>query len=113
MPTSAPKHRPLRPLAPRHQVPERNRQAGRQYATNSATWRRLREQVLARDLYTCRDCHRISARKGEAHVDHDDGDPWNNDMANLVTRCAPCHAAKTARQDGGYGNARRQPSTTR
>lgn len=28
------------------------------------------------------------------------------DPTNLRTLCAPCHARKTAREDGGFGNAR-------
>lgn len=96
-------------MAPRHQPPERDRQAGRQYATNSPQWRRIRKRVLLRDLYTCRKCGRLVGGKGEAHVDHVDGDSSNNpeDGSNWQTLCAPCHSAKTATEDGGFGNSRR------
>lgn len=40
-------------------------------------------------------------------VDHVDGDAMNNDRSNLQPLCASCHAAKTAREDGGFGNPRR------
>lgn len=47
-----------------------------------------------------------STRAGNV-VDHVDGDSWNNAPANLQTLCWAHHSAKTARQDGGFGNARR------
>ena len=28
---------------------------------------------------------------------------------NLACLCRPCHSRKTARQDGGFGNAQREP----
>gem|GEM_PF-4480047 len=43
--------------------------------------------------------------KGQAHVDHVDGNPNNNDPANLRTMCVGCHSRKTARENGGFGNA--------
>lgn len=61
--------------------------------------------MLARDCYTCQDCGRLAGRKGEAHVDHRDGNPANNDPVNLQTLCASCHSTKTATRDGGFGNA--------
>ena len=104
----APRHDPFSRPVRRHAPPERSRQEGRQYATNSATWRRIREQVLIRDLYTCQalGCGKLVGGKGEAHVDHVDNDPSNNDMANLQTLCVPCHSSKTATEDGGFGNQR-------
>lgn len=81
-----------------------DRQAVRQYATNSSQWLAIRQQVLMRDSYTCQTCGRVCGRKGEAHVDHIDGDSGNNQMANLQTLCAPCHSRKTAKEDGGFGN---------
>jgi 5-methylcytosine-specific restriction protein A len=90
-------------------VPAADRQQRRQYATNSAEWRAIRQQVLLRDNYTCRACGRTAGGKGEAHVDHIDGDSGNNpeDGSNWQTLCAPCHSAKTAREDGGFGNRKR------
>lgn len=83
-----------------------DRQAVRQYATNSSQWLAIRQQVLMRDSYTCQTCGRVCGRKGEAHVDHIDGDSGNNpeDGSNWQTLCAPCHSRKTAKEDGGFGN---------
>lgn len=61
----------------------------------TAEWRRLREIVLHRDVYTCRLCQRICSHKGEAVVDHII--PHRGDRAkfvqlsNLQVLCAPCH----------------------
>jgi len=87
-----------------------NRQATRALPTNSAAWRRIRDSVLLRDHYTCRCCGRVVGGKGEAHVDHIDGDSGNNpaDGSNWQTLCVKCHSVKTAREDGGFGNAQRR-----
>lgn len=86
-----------------------DRQATRALPTNSAKWRRIRDSVLLRDHYTCRCCGRMVAGKGEAHVDHVDGDSSYNpaDGSNWQTLCVQCHSTKTAREDGGFGNVRR------
>lgn len=39
--------------------------------------------------------HRLPIRRGGARLD----------PANFRQLCAPCHASKTARMDGGFGNA--------
>lgn len=105
----------LRTIAPRlkapasritpHRPAEASRQARRALATNSAEWRRLRLEVLTRDLWVCQHCmKRISFAKGEAHVDHKDGDDSNNDMDNLQSLHMHCHSKKTAAEDRGFGN---------
>jgi len=87
-----------------------NRQATRALPTNSAAWRRIRDSVLLRDHYPCRCCGRVVCGKGEAHVDHIDGDSGNNpaDGSNWQTLCVKCHSIKTAREDGGFGNVQRR-----
>ncbi|MCF5089612.1 hypothetical protein GIW57_05410 [Stenotrophomonas sp. PA-6-5C] len=52
-----------------------NRQAKRALPTNSRAWRALRETILLRDLYRCQEhgCGVLCAGKGQAHVDHVDG----------------------------------------
>ena len=81
--------------------------ASRQYPTNGKAWRTIRQSVLVRDCYTCQHCKALVGGKGEAHVDHVDGDAWNNpaDGSNWAVLCASCHSRKTAREDGGFGNA--------
>lgn len=92
-------------------VPAADRQQRRQYATNSAAWLAIRARVLLRDQYTCQnpECRRVCGRKGEAHVDHIDGDSSNNpdDGSNWQTLCATCHSRKTCLEDGGFGNRKR------
>ena len=68
-------------------------------------WRRLRDQVLLRDHYTCQHCGRVALPSGLA-CDHiipvaKDG---TDDMSNLQTLCdgpGSCHEAKTIREAGG------------
>lgn len=62
----------------------------------SYRWQRLRAAVLARDPL-CRDC-----KQPATDVDHDDGDPSNNDPANLVPRCHSCHSRKTMSKQHGF-----------
>lgn len=62
---------------------------------NSSRWQRLRAYVLARDPL-CRDC-----KQPATDVDHDDGNPSNNDPRNLVPRCHGCHSHKTGRERAG------------
>lgn len=83
-----------------------DRQKTRGLHTGSKRWRAIRRQVLARDLYLCRDCGRYGDQ-----VDHADGDSHNNDEANLVTRCIRCHSRKTARETHNSTGSR--PSSTR
>ena len=67
---------------------------------NSARWQNLRKLVLHRDP-VCTECnqqpstdvdHRIALAKGGTHSED-----------NLRGLCGPCHARKTALEDGGFG----------
>ncbi|WP_223484720.1 HNH endonuclease signature motif containing protein [Stenotrophomonas indicatrix] len=105
MPRRAPKHRPYSLGCAAYQPPQRDRQAERALATNSTPWRRLRALVLA----ACPLCVACSAEgriRAASHVDHRDGDSRNNELSNLQGLCVRCHSAKTAREDGGFGNKR-------
>lgn len=54
-------------------------------------WRALREQVLARDGYQCRNCGATDRTLIAHHIisyDHDGPDA----LFNLITWCRPCHA---------------------
>jgi len=81
-----------------------NRQATREYNTNSKAWKAIRREVLARDRYLCQSC-----RKYGDQVDHIDGDSCNNprDGSNWQTLCKRCHSSKTARETwhGAKGRA--------
>ncbi|WP_413207011.1 HNH endonuclease [Rhodospirillum sp. A1_3_36] len=70
---------------------------------SSPEWRTLRSQVLkAQPLCV------VCGSRSEI-VDHIK--PWKGDPAlfldhrNLQALCRPCHSRKTAREDGGFGNA--------
>ncbi len=58
-------------------------------------WRRLRWQVLARDLFTCQMCGKLEAQTSQLVCDHkdphkgDEGLFWNE--GNLWCLCKPCH----------------------
>ena len=66
--------------------------------TGSKAWLVIRKAALDRDEYTCAECFDYGN-----HVDHIDGDPFNNHLSNLQTLCISCHSRKTAKQDGGFG----------
>ncbi|VVE50985.1 hypothetical protein PMO31116_04653 [Pandoraea morbifera] len=115
MPTRPSKHRPALPSTARHELPELSRQTRREMHTGVKRWLAIREFTLRRDRFTCQACGRIVAGKGEAHVDHVDGDSHNNppDGSNWQTLCVPCHSAKTAKENGGFGNSPSNESGSR
>jgi len=59
----------------------------------------------------CASCERVAQVTAATVVDHivpHRGDPglfW--DEANWQSMCKPCHDAKTAGEDGGFGNVRK------
>ena len=96
MPIAPPIHR--RTATGKVHGEEYNRQAKRALHTGSKRWRRIRREVLARDLYTCRVCGKYGNE-----VDHIDGDDGNNDPENLQTMCKRDHAAKTRKEQNANG----------
>lgn len=60
----------------------------------------------------CVDClavGRLTSVECGGHVDHIQpvtglDDPMFWEPSNHASRCRPCHSAKTAREDGGFGN---------
>lgn len=77
-------------------MPTDNRQTRRGLHTGSKAWRVLRDIVLRRDEYECKDCGKFGD-----HVDHIDNDSHNNDLGNLQTLCLACHSSKTAAEQAG------------
>ena len=66
--------------------------AASQSVRDMRAWVFIRKAILARDSWACRIC----AGDGDGaalNVHHIDSDRTNNDPANLVTLCAPCHRA--------------------
>jgi hypothetical protein len=105
MPSPIKRHKPatlnangtLRPQANRT---GRDADPRRLLPLKSAVWQRLRIVVLA-DEPLCRACRRQGRVVPATDVDHDDGNPGNNDRDNLVALCHSCHSRKTAQDHGG------------
>ena len=74
-------------------------------------WRALRGAQLRREPL-CAECLRRGKVKPAAEVDHITPHKGDRtlffDPKNLQSLCKKCHSAKTAREDGGFGNALRQ-----
>src|SRR5688572_19528142 len=107
--------RKLLTLKPRLEVaflglkPSQSRQAKRALHTGSQSWRRVRAEVLRRDLYRCqgwpRGTHADGCNGIASEVDHISGDASQHvgiDALQSLSRA--CHSVKTAREDGGFGN---------
>ncbi len=67
-------------------------------------WRRVRLFVLQRDKYTCKDCGKL-ANEVDHIIPHKGNSELYYDTDNMVSRCKSCHARKTVKEDGGFGNA--------
>jgi 5-methylcytosine-specific restriction protein A len=67
-------------------------------------WRRIADAFRARQRGICAAC----GAGGATHVDHIRplAEGGGNGFSNLQLLCHGCHSRKTARQDGGFGNAR-------
>lgn len=96
MPSKPPTHRPHRRQAPQHGSQQRwgNGRGGR-------PWRRKREAVAKRDMYTCQQCGRVTTDGDADHI-RPISDGGTDDMDNLQWLCrVPCHRDKTIRESGG------------
>lgn len=82
------------------------RQKSRQYRTSSKTWRSIRAEFLAANPL-CVMCELKGLTRMATHLDHVDGDSWNNNQGNYQGLCHSCHSTKTNREDGGFGNKKR------
>jgi len=81
------------PIRTGYQLCDRCR-AARNHREQDGYFNGLRPVVLERDHYTCRLCYRVLAPE-DCRVHHMDitgkTDTPNNDIANLITLCNPCH----------------------
>lgn len=114
MPTRPPIHRPAgsrraevqRRAAYNSSVARRERQSLYDWA-----WRRYSKQRLARFPFCVECAHLGKARRAVVtdHVrPHEDDPMLFKDPDNHQSLCKVHHDRKTAREDGGFGNARRQ-----
>lgn len=85
---------------------------GRPRVYNTRGWKKLRAAHLRRHPL-CEECLKRGIVTIATDVDHivpHRGDPslmWNPE--NLQSLCHSCHSRKTAREDGGFGNVKREP----
>lgn len=71
-------------------------------------WQRARKAFLNKHplCVTCKRGGRVTQATVVDHIVPHKGDKalfWSRD--NWQALCAPCHSTKTAREDGGFGNA--------
>ena len=111
MPTRPPRAQTPRPATPRVQKPPRPSARQRGYTTK---WDEARKSFLAKHpRCECPDHKdRADAPKADVvdHITPHKGDPalfWQR--SNWMAMNRGCHSAKTARQDGGFGNRKRLP----
>lgn len=108
MPASAPKHRPMKAMAARHVPAEQVRATSAQRGYGSR-WQKARATYLMRHPLCahCEAAGRVTAATVVDHVTPHKGDQalfW--DTANWQPLCKAHHDAKTATEDGGFGNRR-------
>jgi 5-methylcytosine-specific restriction protein A len=92
--------------APRRASTQRRPSAAQQ--GYGAAWRAKRAAYL-RDHPICEDPDGLDCQARATHVDHVTPRRRGglDEPSNYQALCAPCHSRKTAREDGGFGNARR------
>lgn len=102
MPTKLKSYRPI--WKGKHKpTPDRPSSCKRGYGRS---WRKVRLAVLA-ESPLCLDCMERGKLSAATEVDHVDGDVYNLERRNLRASCKSCHSAKTCRENGGLGSARR------
>jgi 5-methylcytosine-specific restriction protein A len=72
-----------------------------------ARHQRIRE-VVRREEPLCRECLSNNITTASSEMDHIDGNSMNTRRDNLQMLCKTCHSRKTIREQGGFGNGRRQ-----
>jgi 5-methylcytosine-specific restriction protein A len=110
----APLFRPAFAPTPEQQE-EQRRARDRQRPTSTARgydadWRALRADVLEAEPW-CRRCRGLGVMTRATDVDHVQPVAARPDLrlvrSNLMPLCHPHHSERTARFDGGFGNARK------
>ena len=93
---TAPRHKPLPSLAPRHMAQGAQENYGK--GRGGRPWRRKRAAVLKRDGYLCQCCKRAGRVSLATEVDHviPQAEGGSDDETNLQAICEPCHKTKTA-----------------
>lgn len=119
MPTSAPKHRPRR-AAPPAEAPQQVRRHGTPRESASARgygsrWRKSSQAYLQRHRLCvhCLEKGRTTLALAVDHIVPHRGDMtlfW--DPTNWQALCKTCHNRKTAAEDGGFGNTRKEHAST-
>lgn len=94
----------LTTLKPRLAPPTKPRTSTWGSGRGGRPWRRLRDQILARDLYTCQVCGKV-ADADQLDVDHivNIAQGGSDDKSNLQTLCKPCHKIKTQKESQSVG----------
>lgn len=57
-------------------------------------WQKLRLKVFERDGFTCFDCDSEDKTLTVHHCYYEKGDPWDTDIAYLMTLCEDCHKTR-------------------
>ncbi|MDG5498959.1 HNH endonuclease signature motif containing protein [Marinobacter sp. BGYM27] len=102
-------HKPHKPTTARHSAPAQERKTSTQRGYGYK-WQQARAGYLAKHplCVNCSDNNRVAAATDVDHIKPHRGDMqlfW--DRSNWQGLCHPCHSAKTAREDGGFGNQNR------
>lgn len=89
----------MQSTAPRHQT---KRDFSKKEGRSARPWRRVRQQALARDQYTCQKCGQVSQVMEVDHIQplHLGGTDL---LANLQTLCPLCHSIKTSSETSRGG----------
>jgi len=109
MPVRPQRHKPVSPATPKHTTPEQQRGSSNERGY-TYRWQQSSKGYLAKHplCVHCEQQDRVTVATDVDHIVPHRGDMvlfW--DRANWQGLCHPCHSAKTAKEDGGFGNARR------
>lgn len=90
---------PPLPREPKAKATGREADSRRAIPLNSHAWRKLRAYILT-ESPLCEHCAERGITIAATDVDHVNGDPSDNSMANLQSLCHSCHSIKTAADHG-------------